>query len=457
MSFSEKTMTLNNYFKPLIILQLINIFSFNILTAQNAKGIVLDGNSKKPISAVNIYVKSQENGTTTNESGEFHLNHFNNINEKDTISFSHIGFSACKISFSELKLKGFVVFLSEDVQNISDVTIISTHKLKPLIHYNKLATLKEGLYSFGSLLLGNNIYVISGNSSFESNETLKAFSLHGEDFLKKHKANFSWQKYTGNMYVYDIPSDKWITSKLKFRKRAYHNINYFNEKIIISGGKRLSTNRKYEYLDETVEIYDIKYDTIIIDYTNPHQAVNFASVVYDNNLIVIGGSTKLKTDGKKEYSNKAHLLDLKTGYWYELNDMPLAKETKGVIINNLVYLIGGFNTNPLKEIETYNINTGEWKTESNLLYPVERPALTHYKDIIYIFEDGIIQTYNIKTKELNTFLIDLYLKYSELFFANDKLFIVGGFYHDEFSISPSPYLYSIELTEFKKTSVYSIH
>lgn len=57
------------------------------------------------------------------------------------------------------------------------------------------------------------------------------------------------------------------------------------------GGKRFSTNRKIEYLDETVEIYDIHRDTLLTDPVNPHQAASAAAFVYDDKLIVMGGST----------------------------------------------------------------------------------------------------------------------------------------------------------------------
>ena len=169
----------------------------------------------------------------------------------------------------------------------------------------------------------------------------------------------------------------------------------------------------------------------------------------------MGGSTKLKINEEKEYSSKVHLLNLKTGYWYELKDMPHAKETKGVIINNTIYLIGGFNSKPLKEIETYNIASGEWKIEGQLFFDVVRPAVTCNDNIIYIFEDGRIQTYNIETKELDLYLIDLPLKSSELFYANNMLYIFGGLDDYELTLKPSPDLYNIDLNEFKKVNINS--
>jgi hypothetical protein len=90
-----------------------------------------------------------------------------------------------------------------------------------------------------------------------------------------------------------------------------------------------------------------------------------------------------------------------------------------------------------------------------IVYGVERPAVAYNDNIIYILEDGRIQTFNIETKELNLYSIDLWLKYCELFYENNKLYVLGGFQEDEGSISPSINLYSIDLNEFKKAEIYN--
>ena len=58
------------------------------------------------------------------------------------------------------------------------------------------------------------------------------------------------------MYRYDIKQDKWETIRHKFRERAYHTAGYYDGKIFILGGKRLSETRIVDYLDNAIEIYD---------------------------------------------------------------------------------------------------------------------------------------------------------------------------------------------------------
>ncbi|NOY47331.1 MAG: galactose oxidase, partial [Chlorobi bacterium] len=231
------------------------------------------------------------------------------------------------------------------------------------------------------------------------------------------------------------------------------NLNYYNNKIYIIGGIRLSTNREFYYLDDKIEVFDLKTQTIIIDNTNPHQATNFASFIYDNNIIVMGGSVKLKNNGKKLFTNKSHIYNLESGYWYQLKDMSEAKEVKGVLIKNKIYLIGGFNIKPLKEIESYNLTTGKWEREGELFSPIAIPALAYHNNFIYIYNNKKICTYNIETKELTEYLIDLPFKSSELYYFDDKLYILGGYFENEYSKTPSRNLYSIHLSEFKKTAI----
>ncbi len=437
---------MNSKILGLMSLILIFVLLTHISNAQNIKGIVLEKISNMPLAGVNVFIKKTGIGTTTNEKGEFYLKYFSKINETDTLNFSSIGYITRKVSFSELKGSNYVVLLSESVELLKEVTITSRQQLKYQIAYTKHSSLSDGLYSFGSVLVGDKIWVIGGDKSFVS--------------ILKWKPSFTWESFNDKLYIYDMQMDKWTTSSLTFSKRAYNGLNYYNDKIYVLGGKTLSTNRKLEYLDDRIEVYDVNTNTILVDNTNPHQAVNFASFVYDDNLIVMGGSTRIKVNEEKECSRKVHLLKLKTGYWYELNDMPIAKETKGVLVNNTIYLVGGFNLKPLDNIETYNITTGEWKSVGQLFYEVERPALAYKDNIIYIFEDGRIQIYNIETKELKLYSVDLPLKSCEMFYANNKLYLLGGWIHNEISenestIVPSSGLYSIELSEFNKTVIYN--
>jgi len=437
--------------KLALILMLFTFASFG----QNINGVVLDKKKNSPLEGVNIYMINTKEGTTTNNKGEFNLRLKTLINKTDTIYFSAIGYKLKGFTLIELKENNYVVYLLENIEELDPVTIISNKELKSKIHYTKLSSLKGGLFSFGSTLIGDKIYVIGGDASYIEDTAKKAFSYYGDlgfgEFLKRLRINPSREIFSGKLQIYDIKMDVWTTSSLKFRNRAYNNINYHDGFIYVIGGVRISSN--YIYLDDKIEVFDLKSQTIKVDNTNPHQATNFASFAYGNNIIVIGGSIKMSEDGKKQFTKKSHIYDLKSGYWYRLSDMSEAKEVQGVLIKNKIYLIGGSNNKPLKKIETYDLTTGKWTNEGELFHGIKNPALANHENIIYIFEDGKINVYNTETKELDEYLIDLFFKSSELYFFNNKLYLLGGYREDEFSKKALSGVFSIDLDQFEKTKI----
>ncbi|MDB2463068.1 galactose oxidase, partial [Algibacter sp.] len=273
------------------------------------------------------------------------------------------------------------------------------------------------------------------------------------DFLKKMRSNFTWENYSDKLQIYDIAKNSWAISNLEFRKRAYHQTVYINDELYVLGGKSLSRNGKYEYLENRIEVLDLQKGKIIIDETNPHQAINFSSFSYKDNIIIMGGSTKLKKSGEKIYSDESHIYDTSSGYWYELSKMTRAKEVNGIIVKNKIYLIGGFNKNPLTEIESYDLKNGQWKNEGNLFSGIENPALAYSDNCIYIFSSGLILTYNTKTKILNEYKIALYTKSSQMHCYDGNLYIFGGFNEDEFTKSTSSMMSVIDLSDFRKTKI----
>jgi len=441
-------------FTLFIIFSLSTFLSFS----QYIEGKVLDANTNKPIEGVHVFMKGINRGTLTNEKGNYYLKFPYKIVKKDIIRFSHITYGELEVPYIQKK-KNYSVHLIIDLNKLEEVKISNRRNLKSSISYKKRSSMKSGTHSFGSLLVNNKIYVIGGDASYELNNLKKILDYDTQDpdrafaeFLRKGR-NYSKQIYKGDLQVYDLELDIWIIKKLKFRKRAYHSINFYNNNLFIFGGKNISTNGKFEYLDDKIEVFNIESGSTKIDNTNPHQTVNLTSFIYEDNIIVMGGSIKRNNIGVKQYSNKVHLYDLKSGKWFQLGNMPIAKETRGVLIEDKIYLLGGFNDKPLFGLESFDLKTQRWKKEGELFYGVSKPAITHKDNIIYFFNDGKINTYNVLTKELKEYLIDLSLEDSEMYYADNKLYILGGRRTNNFSQFPSKGLFSIDINEFDNTKI----
>ena len=126
-------------------------------------------------------------------------------------------------------------------------------------------------------------------------------------------------------------------------------------KLYLLGGKRLSRTKKRDYLEDKIEVYNLSNENLEIDDTNPHQAVNSLALLYQDSIILMGGSIKENKQGVKKYSDQIHVYDLKTGYWYLFSKMTKGKESQGIIVGNHLYLFGGYREKELTEIEVFDL------------------------------------------------------------------------------------------------------
>ena len=434
------------------------IFFTQLVIAQNISGIILDSETNEPIENVSVYFERLNIGTDSDINGAFSFKLNSKLTKSDYLEFSIIGYHGKELVITTFIKGSNTIYLSKKLESLDQVVVNSSINLNSKIPFKTLKSLKTGVFAFDSQLVGNYIYVISGNSSYIEDSGKRAFKEVSNipqatfaDLIKELKRNFSFEDYTDKLQIYDIQNNSWSLAETKFRKRAYHNLNYYGNELYSLGGKRLSVNRKKEYLDNTIEVFDMESNNIVIDNTNPHQAVNFASFTYQDNIIVMGGSTSKNKKGKKVYTDASHIYNIVSGNWYELPKIKTAKETQGVIIDNIIYLIGGYNDKSLAVIESYDLATGTWKTEGTLFSEMERPALATHEDIIYIFNDGRLLTYDTKTNILEAYKINLEIKHPKMHYHQNKLYLVGGYILNDYSTKASASLYVIDFDEFSKT------
>lgn len=449
----------------LILFLTLFFISFNV-SSQVIKGKIVN-NEKQAIEGANIYIQRLYLGTATDSKGNFRFKLRKTIRNQDTIVISHINYKTLKISFSDLKSNLFIVKLTSNFQSLDEVTIkTKKERLKTYLAYKKLTPLEKGLYGFGHTVVNNTLYIIGGNASDKFDGLSKEVSLDPnisrfagrsggvsmQDILSELDGELEWKRFNGNLYTYNMDIEKWNTSPLKFIKRAYHNVHYYNGKLLTLGGKTLSANRRFEYLENKIEEYSIKKHTIAIDKANPHKAVKFSSFIYKDKLIVLGGSNKQLRNGQKRYNNEIHVYDLKSGYWYRVGYMPVPKETNGILVDSTIYLFGGFNGRKLKNIESYNLKNGRWKIEGSLFKEDDKLSLTSHEHIIYIYTKNRILTFNTLTKELDQYLIGIDVVEPEIFYRKGKIYLLGGYQNqNDFRIEPSVDFYSIDIREFEKT------
>ncbi|WP_321332176.1 carboxypeptidase-like regulatory domain-containing protein [uncultured Bacteroides sp.] len=417
-----------------MLLVIISIVFFNIFTLNSqTKGSVFDGKTNHTLVGANIYMQKEAIGLgTTDKNGTFDLPGLDKFSANDTIIFSYIGYQQVKCTLRDLKHSGYRVFMYELPYRLGEVAVTAERGIL-FLNYTPLSSLPKPLYSFGSFLSGGKIYVIAGD---ETNIKLV--------IGKTKMGTEAWKYHSTDMYVYDIANDSWTKDKQKFTPRACHTAYLYNDKIFVLGGKIYSANRKIEYTDATMEVYDMDKDTLYVDPVNPHQAVNFTSFIYNDYLYVMGGSVK-----EKVFSDKIHALDLKKGIWYDMGTIPKEKcrEMNGIVKGHSVYFFGGSRTAPMWGIESYDLSVGEWKHLRDLHEGVSYPGLATNGNLIYIYENRNLQVYNVDDNSLRIYSIALNLENAGLFYFEDKLYIVGGCIRNGIYVSPSDEVYSIDVNQ----------
>lgn len=448
-----------------LLLSLLFI-SFNtfIFFGQTIKGRILDKDTKNPIENVSVFlIKNNSIGTSSNSDGSFNFKIKIAFKKKDSIYFTSVGYTTFKTTIDNLQHSNKTIYLTKVTDVLNKVTVKRKRRKKWKLNYKKLTSIKSGIFSFASVLVDNKIYISGGDKSRTDDSFKRAVTRVNEkypepsfrDLLLNWEPSNSLKSYNKKLYIYNLDKNSWEKSDIKFENRAYHAINYHNNKLYVLGGKKMANFKKKEYLHNTIEILNTKTSKVQIDKTNPHQAVNFASFNYKDNIIVMGGSTKVKKNGEKVYSDKIHQFNLETGLWFEIGKMPVPKEVTGVIINNKIYTFGGFNGKAIANIESWDLTSGKWKIEGELFEALEKPALANHNNLVYIYDDGVMFIYNPDKKTLLKYLIDLHLKNAEMHFYNNKLYVIGGYREDDFSTTPSSRVYSIDISEFKKTEITS--
>jgi len=107
------------------------LFGSTTLHAQKLSGQVLESDSKKSVSYVNIGIVGKDIGTVSDKSGKFNLN-ISNATNSDTLRFSYIGFESYDIGVRSIRNYGFnnPVFIKEKLFELDEI-IIESKKLIP--------------------------------------------------------------------------------------------------------------------------------------------------------------------------------------------------------------------------------------------------------------------------------------------------------------------------------------
>ena len=90
------------------------------------------------------------------------------------------------------------------------------------------------------------------------------------------------------------------------------------------------------------------------------------------------------------------------------------------------------------KVRSYDLETGVWNDLCNLKEGVCCPGVTTNGNLIYIYENMSLQIYNIRTNTVNAYYFTDGSENSGLFYADGKLYVVGGRQQPSFSDDLEP-------------------
>ncbi|MCD8261993.1 MAG: carboxypeptidase-like regulatory domain-containing protein [Bacteroides sp.] len=206
----------------------ISFFTFLIslsLPAQEG-GKIIEKKTRQPLSGVHVYVNDTTVIAVTDQHGKFELS--GEVNEKDTLRFSYVGYVPEKVPYTELSANNYVIPLQEDLKLLETLTVLGEALLHKEVPYKRLAPLPRGLYAFGSILVEDTIFVSCGNLSYyESIPTPLGIV-----------AKVEIQNFSDRLYKYNIQTDEWEAVPRIFRKRAHYTSQHYNGKLYLAGGEK---------------------------------------------------------------------------------------------------------------------------------------------------------------------------------------------------------------------------
>ncbi|WP_396635733.1 Kelch repeat-containing protein [Maribacter sp. R77961] len=142
---------------------------------------------------------------------------------------------------------------------------------------------------------------------------------------------------------YDFKTGKWTVLADAPRARDHFQAAIGNGKIYAVGGRNSSyaTKQTFELTVEQVDIYDIEtntWSTLEEDGNIPTQRAGTSTVVYDHQLIVIGGESKTQ----EVAHNQVEALNLNTMTWTKFTPLQRGRHgTQAVVKDGVIYIAAG--------------------------------------------------------------------------------------------------------------------
>ena len=222
------------------------------------------------------------------------------------------------------------------------------------VKWEELAPLPVGHNAHTAVLLGGNVYVGGGFEGRSSNVNQDSYRLD----------------------VYNLTTNQWSSSPIT-TPYCWFALTVLDDKLVTAGG----TTKNYEVVKKVLVLNAGQWNW---DYSEmPTTRACATAVGYHSMLIVVGGV--IMVEGEWTVLSTTELLDTTNGCWYTCNNLPSPhKQMKAAIMNDKLYLLGGFDEDckqspqvfvaSLDTLSTHQLN---WQSAPNTPWCLSAPVVLY--------------------------------------------------------------------------------
>ena len=235
--------------------------------------------------------------------------------------------------------------------------------------------------------------------------------------------------YSSFLQIYYTKLDTWTGKKLtnlplmNFGSSVY--MPEYNGMLLLGGTQPYGSSI---ILNDKIRMLNLDDNAVLELGKLPIPARNIGLAREGRKVYIFGGS--VQATPRFICSDKFFSYDLSNGELTQLPDMPKPMETNGAVIDNKLYVFGGYDENALTGVYQYDLVAKAWKTLPSLETPLSSYALVQYEHYIMMIGDFLktnqLLVYDTKTDKRHYLKMNLDGRFLGAAIVQEELYIFGG-------------------------------
>ena len=155
------------------------------------------------------------------------------------------------------------------------------------------------------------------------------------------------------------------------------------------------------------------------------------SAVWNGKIYIFGGSLRISGFRHSSYSNMVMSFDPETYQWEDVTKMRLGKEVFGEIVDEKLFLFGGFDRRISYYIDIYNLRTDKWTKLGTVDVRISANAVAKHGKFIWLagsYHSGkLVAAFDTETNKF--YLVESNLsprRHAGAEVVDGKIYVFGG-------------------------------